>query len=63
MKITVKELIEDLSKQDPNLEVYFGGLDFYRLKDRGGVLQVEFNQSVYKDENGKIVVEDHLKED
>jgi hypothetical protein len=33
MNITVGELIEQLQKEDPNLEVYFGGLDFYRLKD------------------------------
>ncbi|MBB2151639.1 hypothetical protein [Pedobacter gandavensis] len=56
MKITVKELIEQLKKEDQDLEIYFGGLDFYRLKDRGGHLQVEFNQLVYKDDDGKIVV-------
>ncbi len=59
MTITVKELIERLKIENPDSEVYFGGLDFYRLKDRGGVLQVEFNQSVYPDENGKIVIENH----
>jgi hypothetical protein len=62
MKITVKELIERLKVEDQDLEVYFGGLEFYRLKDRGGVLQVEFNQSVYPDEQGFVIVEDHFRQ-
>lgn len=62
MRITVRELIEQLEKENQDLEVYFGGLDFYRLKDRGGDLQIEFNQSVYsvyKDDDGSIVVKNH----
>lgn len=62
MKITVKELIERLKVEDQDLEVYFGGLEFYRLKDCGGVLQVEFNQSVYPDEQGFVIVEDHFRQ-
>ena len=61
MTITVRELIEMLQVEDPDLDVYFGGLDFYRLKDRGGCLQVEFSQSVYPDEEGYVVVENHSK--
>ena len=36
------------------------GLDFYRLKRRGDdLVQVEFNQQVYKDSaTGKVKVED-----
>ncbi|MFW0714432.1 hypothetical protein [Pedobacter sp. N23S346] len=59
MKITVGELIEQLKKEDQELEVSFGGLDFYRLKDRGGCLQFEFNQFVYKDDDGLVVVKNH----
>ncbi|MBB6239657.1 hypothetical protein HDC90_004315 [Pedobacter sp. AK013] len=59
MKITVRELIEQLEKEDQDLEVYFGGLDFYRLKDRGGHLQIEFSQLIYKDDDGSIVVINH----
>lgn len=59
MKITVKELIEELQKEDETLEISFGGLDFYRLKDRGGSLQIEFNQTVYRDYSGLVVVENH----
>ena len=58
MKITVQQLIERLKVEDPNLEMYFGGLDFYRLKDRGGVLQMEFNQTVYEDE-GQVFIINH----
>ncbi|MBW4362819.1 hypothetical protein [Flavobacterium taihuense] len=61
MRVTVKLLIEMLEVEDPNLEVYFGGLELYRLKDRGGVLQFEFSQSVYPDEEGFVVVENHLE--
>jgi len=59
MKIIVKELIEQLQKEDQELEVSFGGLDFYRLKDRGGYLQFEFNQSVYKDDDGLVVIKNY----
>ena len=59
MNITVKELIEMLQVEDPNLIVDFNGLQFYRLKDRGGSLQFEFNQTVYLDDEGYVVVEDH----
>lgn len=61
MKITVRELIEQLKVEDQDLEVYFGGLDFYRLKDRGGVLQVEFSQTVFLDDEGLVVVQNHMK--
>lgn len=61
MRITVKELIEQLKVEDQNLEICFGGLDFLRLKDRGGCLQIEFSQSVYLNDEGYVVVENHLK--
>ncbi|RYY51465.1 MAG: hypothetical protein EOO06_00235 [Chitinophagaceae bacterium] len=57
MEMTVKRMIEELQKYDGNMTLYFGGLDFYRLKDRGkepstgvGILQVEFNQTVYEED-------------
>ena len=58
-KITVKDLREQLQKYDDDLELYFGGLDFYRLKDRDACVQVEFCQTVYKNEEGKVIVENH----
>ena len=61
MRITVKELIELLKVEYQDLVVDFGGLDFYRLKDRGGSLQVEFSQTVYLNDEGYVVVENHLK--
>ena len=57
--MTVKKLIEMLQIEDPDLKVGFSGLDFYRLKDRGGSLEFEFNQTVYKDDTGKVIVENH----
>jgi len=59
MNPTVKEFIDELKKYPPDREMYFGGLDFYRFKDRDAVLQVEFSQTVYKNENGDVVVENH----
>ncbi len=39
-------------------ELFFGGLEFYRLKDRGDdIVQVEFRQTVYLNDQGKVVVE------
>lgn len=55
--ITVGELIELLKKEEPKMPLYFGGLDFYRLKDRGAHVQFEFSQMVYRDAEGYVVVE------
>jgi hypothetical protein len=59
MGITVKELIERLQKEDENLPVYFGGLDFYRSRQVGEHIHIEFNQSVYLNHEGLVVVENH----
>ena len=59
MEITVKELIERLKAEDQDKIVYFGGLEFFRLKDRGDLIQVEFNQTVSLDQNGNVQVQNH----
>ena len=59
MKITVEKFIELLQKEDQDKELVFSGLDFYRLKDRGDIVQVEFSQTVFKDNTGKVIVENH----
>jgi len=59
MEITVRELIERLKVEDQDKTMYFGGLEFYRLKDRGDLIQVEFNQTVEPDENGNVQVQNH----
>lgn len=61
MKITVRELIEKLKAENQDLEIYFGGLEFERLNDRRNELQFEFTQLVYPDDQGNVVVENHLK--
>ena len=62
----VKELVEYLQAFDPEIEVFFGGtedaLQFHRLKDRGGILQFEFNQNIYRDKKGKLYVDDYQPE-
>ncbi len=47
-KITVKELIKELQAEDQDSEVCFGPnkhFTFYRITDRGGVIQIEFNEA------------------
>jgi hypothetical protein len=59
-KITVGELKSQLELCNDNDELYFSGLDFYRLKRRGpDLVQVEFNQSVYLDNQDQVQIENH----
>ena len=47
-KITVAELIKQLELYNPKDEICFGPdkhFSFYRTKDRGGVVQIEFNEA------------------
>ncbi|BBS11552.1 hypothetical protein WP5W18C01_16460 [Klebsiella aerogenes] len=56
--ITVGELLDRLSSYPRDAKISFSGLDFYRLKQRGeNLIQVEFNQVVYRDSEGRVVVE------
>jgi hypothetical protein len=56
--ITVGELLDQLKGIDRNTRISFSGLDFYRIKRRGqNLLQIEFNQQVYLDESGNVVVD------
>lgn len=56
--ITVAELIDHLRIFPDHYKIYFGGLDFYRLKKRGdNFIQMEFNQPVYLNKQGLVVVE------
>ncbi len=46
--ITVEELIKELKLFNPKDPVYFGPsghFSFYRTKDRGGEVQIEFNEN------------------
>lgn len=41
-----------------DFDLSFGGLEFYRIKTRGeNVAMVEFNQAVYLDEDGEVVIQ------
>lgn len=56
--ITVGMLIDELSKYDKNMQVDFSNLDFNRVKQRSPTLvQIEFNQMVYRDDKGRVVVD------
>lgn len=56
--ITVGELKQMLSAFPDHMELDFSMLDFYRLKQRGpNRIQVEFNQMVYRDEEGNVCVD------
>ena len=54
--ITVGELIKLLQVERPERPLYFGGLNFSRLKDKGALVNFEFLQSVYRDNDGYVVV-------
>lgn len=56
--ITVGEFKEQLKGIDDNMKLDFSSLDFYRLKRRSDTLiQVEFNQMVYRDDEGNVQVD------
>lgn len=56
--ITVNELIEELKKHPGDMLVDFSTLDFQRLKRRSPtVIQVEFSQLVYRDDENNVVVD------
>ena len=60
--MTVGELVKQLQHHSNDTKIVFGceSLTFYRLKLRGEkFLQLEFNQTVYDDEDGKVFVENH----
>ena len=61
--LTVGELIDHLSVFSRDATVFFGGsvdgLTFYRTKLRGeDLVQIEFNEQVYRTDSGELVVED-----
>ena len=58
--ITLGTLLDQLEGLPRETKVYFGGLDFYRIKPQGpDQIHVEFNQSVYRTSEDLLVVEDH----
>ena len=61
-KTTVLDLIMELNGHQSHKPVFFGGspdgLTFNRVKDRGDYVQIEFDQQVYRDSAGQIVVEE-----
>lgn len=58
MKITVGELKRMLAVHNDEDELSFSGLDFYRLKQRGpDLVQVEFDQQVVTDDDGRVYIE------
>lgn len=57
-RVTVGEFKEMLSAYPDDMWLDFSMLDFYRLKQRSGdLLQVEFDQRVYRDAAGRVVVQ------
>lgn len=53
-------LLDQLEGLPRETQISFGGLDFYRVKRRGpDLVQIEFNQSVYRTAEDLLVVEDH----
>lgn len=58
--IDLGTLLEQLQQFPPETRVYFGGLDYYRVKKQNpSLIHIEFNQSVYRTAADLLVVEDH----
>lgn len=60
--ITVGDLKQQLAAFPDDYWIFFGcdDLTFYRLKVRGEKLvQMEFNQSVYRDAQGVLRIDEH----
>jgi hypothetical protein len=56
--ITVGRLRQELKMFDDDTELSFGGLEFHRVKSRGdNLVQIEFNELVYLDASGRVVVQ------
>lgn len=56
--ITVGILLDLLKAYPRDTLLSFSGLDFYRLKWRDeDLVQVEFNQCVYRNSDGVVVIE------
>lgn len=60
--MTVGDLRRELEGLPDNASIFFGcdSLRFYRIKMRGeNYFQIEFNQTVYDDEQGRVYVNNH----
>lgn len=57
--ITVGALLDQLRGYPRDMELFFGGLRFNRLKHRGDrLLQLEFHEQVYRTSDGELIAED-----
>lgn len=58
--INAGKLKKMLADVPDDWEVTFGGvLEFHRLKQRGAkLMDIEFNQVIYRDETGRILLDD-----
>ncbi|MCX6168323.1 MAG: hypothetical protein NTX65_03220 [Ignavibacteriales bacterium] len=56
--ITVGGLITQLQSYPADVKIYFSGLDYSRMKQRGEFVQMEFGQQVYLNKRRKIVIEE-----
>ncbi len=58
--ITKKQLLEALESYPDDFRISFGGLQFYRAKLYGNdLIHIEFNQTVYLDDDGRVIVQNH----
>jgi len=59
-QITVAELKALLAKYPDDMGLYFGGLDFAGLKEKGDMVLFQWGgRSVYEDANGRVIAENN----
>lgn len=57
----LKDLLKELNGWPEETRVGFSGLNFYRVKPRGpNMVNIEFNEHVYRDSKGELIAEDLL---
>ena len=61
--IPLKQLLDDLSVYDKNMEVSFSGLTYQRPKQQSDkLIQIQFEETVYRNSQNDLVFENHKEE-
>ncbi len=61
--VPLKQLLDELSLYDKSMEVSFSGLTFKTTKPQSNkVIQVQFEETVYRNFQGDLVFENHKEE-
>ncbi|CFV26385.1 Uncharacterised protein [Yersinia enterocolitica] len=57
--IDLGTLLDQVAHLPRDTRVSFSGLDYFKVNHSDGIVQIEFNQSVYRTVEDVLVVQDH----